>query len=380
MQQALSATMVHVNTEKSVVPPPPAADPRLDKQERKPRKRHQRRVSRIEAGLASILPDFARTDVLPDFAKKGIKEGLKITRLDRLFKVLLQFEARHHNTLQGIPHTVPMVTACFCLFLLVLPIHDAIKEPVLLQTALVLIFIAALGWILIQVGNDYAHFRHGLLKPQRPRLVLWMAAGGITVLTLRIVNLTSAPTLGSGTSVEYIQRYLVGIPYFVLRFFGLDMWGTVIGVLLFAGFISFGFLACCLFNCCGRVRLAQSLLRRVRQRPERRECRERRGGHHRRDGHPPALSPPCARAASARADPRSRVSTHPSPSMCVPSTSTPRSGATRCPLWTWSPTASPSSRTTPSSLSTPSPSSPPLSSAARCLLSRRARSRPRGRS
>ena len=52
-------------------------------------------------------------------AKKGIKEGLKITRLDRLFKVLLQFEARHHNTLQGIPHTVPMVTACFCLFLLV---------------------------------------------------------------------------------------------------------------------------------------------------------------------------------------------------------------------------------------------------------------------
>ena len=162
------------------------------------------------------------------------------------------------------PHTVPLVGAVLFLFLMVLPIQDAMHDPTLFQISLVLVVLAAFGWILVTLGNDYAHFKHGLLKPQRPTTVLFMVLIGVTLVTLRSLNLTAAPTLGQATSIELLQRHLVGIPYFTFRFFGLDMWGLVIGIVCFIGFFSFGFLAFCLFNCCGRVRLLQSLLRKRR--------------------------------------------------------------------------------------------------------------------
>ena len=92
--------MVHVDTTKSVIPPPPAEAEDVEAQ---PKPKHRARRSTVAAvkkkkkdGLASILPDFARTDLLPDFAVTAVNEGLKIPRLDRLFKMLLDFEARHH--------------------------------------------------------------------------------------------------------------------------------------------------------------------------------------------------------------------------------------------------------------------------------------------
>jgi hypothetical protein len=54
------------------------------------------------------------------------------------------------------------------------------------------------------------------------------------------------------------------VPYFGFRFFGLDMWGWVIGFLAFSLFASFGFFALCLCNCCGRVRIVQTIFRRRR--------------------------------------------------------------------------------------------------------------------
>ena len=61
-----------------------------------------------------------------------------------------------------------------------------------------------------------------------------------------------------------LQRFLIGLPYFVFRFFGLDMWGWAIGFIAFTAFVTFGFLAFCFFNCCGSVRVVQSIFRRRR--------------------------------------------------------------------------------------------------------------------
>ena len=62
----------------------------------------------------------------------------------------------------------------------------------------------------------------------------------------------------------FLQRFLIGVPYFVSRRFGLDMWGWAAGFGFFSLFATVGFGALCLFNCCGRVRIVQSVFRRRR--------------------------------------------------------------------------------------------------------------------
>jgi hypothetical protein len=53
------------------------------------------------------------------------------------------------------------------------------------------------------------------------------------------------------------RRYIYGLPYWVARLVGLDMFGLGIGLISFQLYFFFGLGACCLFNCCGRARVVQ---------------------------------------------------------------------------------------------------------------------------
>ena len=105
---------------------------------------------------------------------------------------------------------------------------------------------ALVAWLLIELGNDYMHFRYGLLRPQRPRTVFYMLIAAVCFLALRIVHLSLSLPADAYLSTERIQRIVMGIPYFTFRFFGLDMWGFAIGFLAFSFFVSLGFFALCL--------------------------------------------------------------------------------------------------------------------------------------
>ena len=145
---------------------------------------------------------------------------------------------------------------------MLMPIQDPMQEPRLFQMSVILTAIAGASWLAVEMLNDVGSFRHGLLKPQRPRFVLSMVALGGMVAISQVV-LMSLPQL---MSAERLQRIIIGVPYFGLRFFGLDMWGWTIGVGLFALFSTLSLCLFCFFNCCGRVRVVQKVTRRVRRR------------------------------------------------------------------------------------------------------------------
>ena len=112
---------------------------------------------------------------------------------------------------------------------MVLPVQDAKQMPWLFTSSINLTFIAAFAWLVISLGNDYAHWRYGLLRPQNPRTVLIMVLVGTLVAAGRLLHLWLGGQLFSvELSTEWLHRLVLGVPYFVLRRFGLDMWGWAI--------------------------------------------------------------------------------------------------------------------------------------------------------
>ena len=89
-------------------------------------------------------------------------------------------------------------------------------------------------------------------------------AFGLVLAVGRLVHLTVRVPGVDWPTTEWLQRATIGVPYFIFRFFGLDMWGWVFGTGLFFLFATFGLLCFCCFNCFGRVRIVQSILRRRR--------------------------------------------------------------------------------------------------------------------
>ena len=172
--------------------------------------------------------------------------------------------AHNKSVIQGMPHTLPMFAAVVCMILMFLPLQNPRYAPWLFNSSVSLTCCAVIGWLLVLLANDYSRFRHGLLRPQRPRTLLFIFLIGALATTLRAVHLAVEPPPSVSISTEWLQRVFTGVTYFFFRFLGLDMWGFVLGFLGFALFISFGFFALCLCNCCGRVRIVQSVFRRRR--------------------------------------------------------------------------------------------------------------------
>lgn len=137
---------------------------------------------------------------------------------------VLRVEARNHRTIQALPHTAPLLGACLCNVLMLLPVEDPHEPSPFFRWSVVLTMLAAAGWLAVELGNDYAHFRYGLLEPQRRRTVCLMVGFGTLMASARLVHLTTAIP-GLDLSLEWLHRLFVGAPYFVFRFFGLDMWG-----------------------------------------------------------------------------------------------------------------------------------------------------------
>ena len=72
---------------------------------------------------------------------------------------------------------------------MLMPIQDAMEGPWIFQLSLMFTLIAALGWLALALGNDYAHFRHGLLDMQRARTVcLMVRAPGLTMAVARLID------------------------------------------------------------------------------------------------------------------------------------------------------------------------------------------------
>jgi hypothetical protein len=164
--------------------------------------------------------------------------------------------------LQELPHTIPLLAAVVCIVLQALPIQDSLRTPIFFPWSFLFTLAAAVGFVLIELGNDYVYGRHGLLPPQGRRTIIWVGLIGTFVAFARILHIFVL-SKEEHWSTEHLQRIFIGIPYFVTRNFGLDMWGWAFGFFCFALFITGGFFALMLFNCCGRVRLVQSTLRRV---------------------------------------------------------------------------------------------------------------------
>ena len=165
-----------------------------------------------------------------------------------------------------------MVAAVLCIVLLFI-IQDSVGTPFLFQLSIVLVALGMVGYILVTLGNDLVHWRHGLLRAQTPRTLFLIVTLGGGLALARLLHLTFVPDhakwdFADGTAVptstEHLQRWVIGWPYFLSRFFGLDMWGWTIGFVAFTTFILGGCFACCVFNCCGTVRLWQSVFRRRR--------------------------------------------------------------------------------------------------------------------
>ena len=144
------------------------------------------------------------------------------TPLRRVYKRWQRWEARHHETLQELPHTLPLLAAVVCIALMVLPLQDSKEPPAIFQWSLLLTLLAAAGWFVVTLGNDYMHFRYGLLRPQKPRTVCLMLVVGVAFAAARITHLSLALP-GYELTTEWLQRMVSGLPYFGFRFFGLDM-------------------------------------------------------------------------------------------------------------------------------------------------------------
>ena len=211
--------------------------------------------------LKNPLVHGLQAHVLPAFAPVAAPV---LTPVRKALERARHFEARHHGTFQAVPHSAPMAAAVLCIILMMLPIMDSTATPWLFQWSITLTLLGLVGWLLVELGNDYMHFQYGLLRPQRPRTVLYVFVVGTIFLALRITHLSVDAPPEEKMSTEFLQRSIMGIPYFIFRFFGLDMWGWTIGFLAFSLFVSFGFLALCMCNCCGRVRGVQKIFRRRR--------------------------------------------------------------------------------------------------------------------
>jgi hypothetical protein len=114
-----------------------------------------------------------------------------------------------------------MLAAVACVALLTLPIQPALQTPSLFQASVILPVIAFLGWFVTDLMNDCAHSRHGLLPPQRKRVVVLIAVVGTTLAAARLIHLICLHDMAS--AMERLQRLVVGLPYFVSVFLGLDM-------------------------------------------------------------------------------------------------------------------------------------------------------------
>jgi len=133
-----------------------------------------------------------------------------LTPLRATFKRLQALEARHHGVFQAVPHTAPMLCAALCVVLMMLPIQDHTHTPWLFQWSITLTVIALLAWLVIELGNDYVHFRYKLLRPQWPRTVFYVLVVGSCLLALRIVHLTVPLPPDAQLSTERLQRIIMG--------------------------------------------------------------------------------------------------------------------------------------------------------------------------
>ena len=70
--------------------------------------------------------------------------------------------------------------------------------------------IALLAWLVIELGNDYVHFRYKLLRPQWPRTVFYVLVVGSCLLALRIVHLAVPLPPDAQLSTERLQRIIMG--------------------------------------------------------------------------------------------------------------------------------------------------------------------------
>jgi hypothetical protein len=145
--------------------------------------------------------------VLPRFAP--VAQPI-LTPFNIAFKRLQQFEANNHMTIQALPHTVPMVGAVLCILLMLLPIQDSRETPQIFLWAVTFTLCGLLGWLLLTLVNDYSHFRHGLLPPQRPRTVLGILLLGVSIAVVRIVHLTVQLPPEATFSTEWLQRVIMG--------------------------------------------------------------------------------------------------------------------------------------------------------------------------
>ena len=177
-----------------------------------------------------------------------------------------RFEGRHHLQLKHVPLRVPLWAVFVCMILLFLPIEDPREPPLVFKITLALPVLAVIIYQVVVVANDCGASRTKLLEPQSTRMVAFIVCSGSAFVVARILYLelmTSA--MGNEVRTERTQRLVVGSVFWTFRFFGLDMVGFILGSTLFWSFFFFGFCGCCMFNCCGRVRLVQQFTRRRRE-------------------------------------------------------------------------------------------------------------------
>ena len=93
--------------------------------------------------------------------------------------------------------------------------------------------------------------------------MLWIVILGTSFALARSLYL-AFNSASSNASTDWLKRVLTGAPYYAFRYFGLDMWGFILGIGIFALFVTFGFFACACYNCFGRARVVQPIFRRRR--------------------------------------------------------------------------------------------------------------------
>ena len=86
---------------------------------------------------------------------------------------------------------------------------------------------------------------------------------GLAVAALRAVSMA----MEDQYSEELTMRYVSGIPLFLSKFFGMDLMGYVLGSVCFWLFLTFGMLACCFGNCCGKTATVRRLVKIITNSP-----------------------------------------------------------------------------------------------------------------
>jgi len=135
--------------------------------------------------------------------------------------------AKNALTLQSIPLQVPLWAGLLCiwLYLFLFWFMPAQAAPLLPWFAMQVPVIAFVFYVVAKILDDLRLARLKLLSPQRRLVGAMIVVAGLTLPILRIISLRDASLL----SPEYAKRVIYGVPFWLFRFVGLDMWGFGIG-------------------------------------------------------------------------------------------------------------------------------------------------------